>query len=168
MMRRQRVIGWLLAILGIVVVGGVLGGYLFLKSASFQRLAIRTLVKDTNEATGGRAEIGRLDFQLSTLTAHLYNITLRGAEPSAEPPLLHIDKLTVGIKIQSLLRRKITLSELDMERPVAHVRVDRQGHNNIPQSRRSSTEGHTSVFDLAARHVLVAGGEINYNDTTTP
>jgi translocation and assembly module TamB len=168
MMRRRRVIGWTFGMLGVVVIGGVLGGYLFLKSASFQRLAIRTLVQDTNEATGGRAEIGHLDFQLSTVTAHLYNITLRGSEPSGEPPLLHIDKLTVGIKIQSLLRRKITLSELDIERPVAHVRVDRQGHNNIPQSPRSSTESHTNVFDLAARHVLLTGGEINYNDTTTP
>ncbi len=168
MMRRQRVIVWIFGMLGVFVMGGVFGGYLFLKSASFQRLAIRTLVKDTNEATGGRAEIGHLDFQLSTLTAHLYNITLRGAEPSDRPPLLHIDKLTVGIKIQSLLRRKITLSELDMERPVAYVRVDRQGHNNIPQSRRSSTESPTNVFDLAARHVLVTGGEINYNDATTP
>jgi hypothetical protein len=76
----------------------------FSRVRASEKLAIRTIVTDTNEATGGRAEIGKVDFQLSTLTAHLYNITLRGSRASpSQPPLLHIDKLTVGLKIQSIL-----------------------------------------------------------------
>ena len=165
-MRWRRIIGWTLAFLGALLLAAAVGGYLFLKSASFQRLAIRTIIKDANQATGGRAEIGNFDFQASTLTAHLYNITIHGTEPPAQPPLLQIDKLTVGIKIVSLLRRQITLSELDIEHPVARVRVDRDGKSNIPQAPSNASGSHTDVFDLAARHVLLTNGEISYNDQT--
>ena len=167
-MRWQRIIGWTLAVLGALLLAAAVGGYLFLKSASFQRLAIRTIIKDANQATGGRAEIGSLDFQASTLTAHLYKITIHGTESPAQPPFLQIDKLTVGITIQSLLRRQITLSELDIEHPVAHVRIDRNGKSNIPQASPNGSSSHTNVFDLAARHVLLTSGEINYNNQTEP
>ena len=98
----RRTIGWTFAVLGVLVFAGAVGGYLFLKSRSFQEYALRTIVQDTNDATGGRAEIRNLDFELSTLTAHLYNITLHGSERPDQPPLLQVDKLTVGLKIQSL------------------------------------------------------------------
>src|ERR1017187_1713451 len=167
-MRWRRIVGWTLAVLGALLLAAAVGGYLFLKSASFQRLAIRTIMKDANQATGGRAEIGNLDFQASTLTAHLYKITIHGNEPPAQPPLLQIDKLTVGIQIESLLRRQITLSELDIEHPVAHVRIDRDGKSNIPQTPNNASGSHTNVFDLAARHVLLTNGEISYNNQTQP
>lgn len=168
-MRWRRIIGWTLAALGALIVAGVVGGYMFLKSARFQRLAIQTIVEDTSEATGGRAEIGDLDFQLSTLTAHLYNVTLHGHEAAGRPPLLQVDKLTVGLNIQSFLHRKITLSELLVEHPVVSVRIDRNGKSNIPPSSPKQTgSGGTNIFDLAVKHVLLAHGEINYNDTTTP
>ena len=167
-MRWRRIIGWTLAVLGALLLASAVGGYLFLKSASFQRLAIRTIIKDADQASGGRTEIGNLDFQASTLTAHLYKITLHGTEPPAQPPLLQIDKLTVGIKIESLLRRQITLRELDIEHPVARVRVDRDGKSNIPQAPNHARGSQTNVFDLAARHVLLSNGEISYNDQTEP
>ncbi len=171
MMSWRRFAGWTLTALGVLLLVGALGGYLFLESNSFRRTAIRTIVKDANEATGGRTEIGGLDIQLSTLTARLYNITLHGTESPAQPPLLRIDKLTVGIRIESLLRRKVSFGELEIEHPVAHVFVDLQGHSNIPSpppTASNSTGRQTNVFDLAARHVLLTGGEITYNDTTTP
>ena len=97
----RRTIGWTFAVLAVLVFAGAVGGYLVLKSRSFQEYALRTIVQDTNDATGGRAEIRKLDFELSTLTAHLYNITLHGSEHPDQPPLLQVDKLTVGLKIQS-------------------------------------------------------------------
>ena len=167
-MRWRRIISWTLGVFGILVVAGSVGGYLFLKSAGFQRLAVRKIIEATHEATGGSAEIGNLDFQVSTLTAHLYHIRIHGTEPYAQPPLLQIDKLTVGITIQSLLRHRVTLRELSIEHPVAHVRIDRDGKSNIPQTPQNAGSSHTSIFDLAARHVLLTGGEINYNDQTEP
>jgi translocation and assembly module TamB len=166
-MRWRRIIGWTAAILGILVIAGLGGGFLFLRTASFQRLAIREIVHSANQATGGRLDIRNFDFQLSTLTAHLYDITLYGTESAGQPPLLHVDKLTVGFKIRSVLQRKVFLSELSIDHPVAHVRVDRQGESNIPKPPEEQG-GHTDVFDLAARHVLLTSGEINYQDKTVP
>jgi translocation and assembly module TamB len=159
---------WTLAILGMLLLAAFVGGYLFLRSTSFQQYALRKIIENVNEATGGRAEIRHLDFQLSTLTVYLYDVTLHGTEAPTDPPLAHLDKLTVGIKIQSLLRRQITLSDLEIEHPVVYVRVDRNGKSNIPQSTHQSSGSNTSVFDLAVRHALLSNGEINYNDAETP
>jgi translocation and assembly module TamB len=167
-MRVRRIVGWALAIVVVLVIAVSVGGYFYLQSASFQRLAIRTIAEDVNESTGARTEIGGLDFQLSTLTAHLYNVTIRGNETAGQPPLLQVDKLTVGLKIQSILRRKISLTELLIEHPVAHVQINRDGKSNIPQSSSAQKSGNTSVFDLAAGHVLLSDGAVTYNDKTIP
>src|ERR1700730_1740616 len=163
-MRWQRIIGWMaVALVGLILVG-VVGGYFYLKSSGFKEYALRTIVQRTNDATGGRTEVGNLAFQLSTFTAHLYSITLHGSESSEQAPLLQIDKLTVGLKIQSIQHHKVFLSELLIDHPVAHVRVERDGRSNIPQSPPNQTNSHTDVFDLAVRHVLLSNGQINYND----
>jgi translocation and assembly module TamB len=167
-MRWRKTIGWTLAVLGIFIVTGIAGGLLFLRTESFQRLAIRTIVKDVNESTGGRTEIRNLDFQLSNLTAHLYDITVHGGEAAGQRPLLHVDKLTVGLKILSVLRREVNLRELSIEHPVVNMLIDRDGKSNLPQSPRKQNSGNTSAFDLAVGHVLLTNGEINYNDATIP
>src|SRR5258708_17192395 len=163
-MRWQRMIGWMAAALAGLILLGVVGGYLYLKSSGFKQYALRTIVQRTNDATGGRTEIGNLDFQLSTLTAHLYNITVHGSEAPNAAPLLQVDKLTVGLKIPSVLHRRVFLSELLIDHPVAHLRVDREGKSNIPQAPPGQNSSHTDVFDLAVRHALLSNGEINYND----
>ena len=167
-MKWQRAISWTLGAVVILVLVIGIGGYFYLKSSGFKQYAIRKIVAAANEATGGRTEIGRLDFNLSTLTAHLYNIVVRGSENPDQPPLLHVDELTVGLKIQSVLRRKFTLSELLIAHPVVHMQVDRQGRSNLPQAPPSQSSSKTNVFDLAVGHVQLTEGEVNYNDKKTP
>jgi translocation and assembly module TamB len=163
----RKMIGWTLASIGILLVFVIVGALLFLRTAAFQRLAIRTIVEDTNEATGGSASVGSFSFRLSTLTAHLHDITLRGAEPISEPPLLHIDEITVALKIQSVLQRKFTLMQLVIENPVARIAVNREGKSNLPEAPKQSTS-NTSVFDLAVQHVLLRNGQIQYKDKKIP
>lgn len=167
-MRWRKIVGWTAAILGVLVVVVIVGALLFLRTASFRSLAIRTIVDDVNRSTGGRAEIRNLDFQLSTLTAQLYDITIHGSEVVGQPALLHVDKLTVRVKIRSILQRQVNLSELLIEHPVAHVRIDRRRKSNIPQSPQKQSSSNTNVFELAAGHVLLTSGEINYNDASVP
>src|ERR1700757_3823871 len=99
-MNRKHVIAWIVGVLGaiVLIVGG---GFLFLRTQTFQQYAIHKLVQATDEATGGRAKIQRFDFTPSTLTATLYGVTVRGTESRSDAPLLQVQKLTVGIKIQS-------------------------------------------------------------------
>ena len=105
---------------------------------------------------------------LSTLTAHLYNITVRGTESPDQPPLLHADELTVRIKILSALHHQVALRELLIDHPVVHLQVSREGKNNLPTAPPSQSSSHTSVFDLAVEHVQLTNGEVNYNDRKTP
>jgi translocation and assembly module TamB len=164
----KRRISWTLAgIVGAIVIAAV-GGYLYLRTTDFQRLAISKIEQESAAATGAKVKIGRLDFNLSTLTAHLYDVTLRGTEGPDQPPLLHADKLTVGVKIVSALRRQVSLRELLIERPIIHMRVDRSGKNNLPTAPPSQNTSHTSVFDLGIGHAAITGGEIDYNDKKIP
>jgi translocation and assembly module TamB len=167
-MHWKRIIGWTLAgMVGVICVAAV-GAYLYLRSSSFQRFAINQIEQQAAAATGAKTEIGRLDFNLSTLTAHFYDITLRGNEGPDQPPLLHADKLTVGVKILSALRHQVSLSELLIERPIVHMQVDRSGKNNLPTVPPSQNTSHTSVFDLGIGHATIISGEIDYNDKKIP
>ena len=78
-MRMRRTIGWTFAILAILIGIAVVGGYFYLRSNAFRQFAIRKIVEQANDATGGHAQIGGLDFKISTLTAHLYNVVIRGS-----------------------------------------------------------------------------------------
>src|SRR5579864_5038008 len=164
----KKTIGWTLAGFLALLVIVVVGGYFYLRSNNFQQFALRKIVEQADLATGGRTQIGGLDFNLSTLTAHLYNITVRGTEGPGQPPLLHTDELTVRVKILSALHRQVALRELIIARPVVHLQVSRDGKNNLPTAPPSQGSSHTSVFDLAVEHAQLTNGEVNYNDRKTP
>src|SRR5579864_9088120 len=164
----KRKIGWTLAGIAIFFMLAIAAGYFYLRSSSFQQFAVHKIVEEADQATGGKTEIGGLDFNLSTLTAHLYNITVRGTEGPGQPPLLHTDELTVRVKILSALHRQVALRELIIARPVVHLQVSRDGKNNLPTAPPSQGSSHTSVFDLAVEHAQLTNGEVNYNDRKTP
>lgn len=166
-MKLKRTLGWTLAGLITLLVLVSMAGYFYLKSSSFQTFALRKIVEQADLATGGRTEIGHLDFDLSTLAAHLYNITMHGTEGPNLPPLLHADELTVRIKVISALRRQIALREIVLQHPVVHLQVDRNGKNNLPARPPNPNSSSTSVFDLAVEHAQLNHGEINYNDKKT-
>ena len=167
-MKLKKILGWTFAGVAALLILAAVAGYFYLRTSSFQQFAIHKIVEQANLATGGKTEIGGLDFQLSNLTAHLYNITVRGTESTDQPPLLHADKLTVGLKIVSALHRQVSLNELVVEHPVVYVQVSRDGKNNLPTAPPSQSSSHTSVFDLAVAHAQLINGEINYNDHKIP
>ncbi|MCU1304729.1 MAG: hypothetical protein JWQ87_5013 [Candidatus Sulfotelmatobacter sp.] len=167
-MQSRKIVGWVLAALVALIAVVGIGGYLYLKSSAFQRYALRKIVDATQQATGGKTTIRALDFNLSSLTAHLYNITVHGTESAGEPPLLKIDKLTVVLKIQSALHRQVNLRELIVEHPVVNLRVDNAGRSNLPTAAPTQSSSHSNIFDLAVRHAQIIQGEVSYNDKKTP
>ena len=164
----KRWIGWAALTFGILLAVVLAGGYAYLKSSSFNRFALRKIIEEADKSTGGKTTIGGIDFSLSGLTASLYDITLRGTEATDQPPLLHVDKLTVGIKIVSALRQQINLRELLIDHPVVHIQVSRGGKNNLPAAPPDQSSSHTNVFDLAVGHAQITNGEVDYNDRKTP
>ncbi len=139
-MKWKRIIGWMFAGLAALLIIAAVGGYLYLKTSSFQRFAINEIVDKANSATGGRTEIGGFDLNLGALTAHLYNITVHGTELSDQPPLLHADKLTVSLRIISALHRKVTLRETAHRASRRSPSRDRRRQKQL--ARRSSKSEH--------------------------
>jgi translocation and assembly module TamB len=165
-MKWRKVVGWGLAGSAVVVLVVVVGGLFFVKTSRFQNYALRKITEEAQASTGATTEIRGLDFSLSTLTAHLYNITMHGTEKPNQPPLLQVGKLTVGFEIQSVLHSKIALRELLIEHPVVHLVTNRAGETNLPQAPPSQSK--TNIFDLAVGHVRLTNGEVNYNDKKMP
>jgi translocation and assembly module TamB len=93
----------------------------------------------------------------------MHNVVIDGAPPFANPPLLQVDHLAVGVQIVSLLSRKWYLKDIIIDHPVVHVLVTDSGDTNLPKT-KTSGENKTSVFDLGVRHVSLDRGEIFYND----
>ncbi|MGC1228505.1 MAG: translocation/assembly module TamB domain-containing protein [Candidatus Sulfotelmatobacter sp.] len=166
-MRWLRIVGRTFAvILGLLMVVGI-GGYLFVKSSAFNQFARRKIAEATQQATGAGTSIGGLEFSLPSLTAHLYNITLRGNEGPDQSPLLTIKEITIGLKIRSLIHHRINLSELIIERPVAHLEVNRRGESNLPIAPAHSGS-QVNIFELAVQHARLTQGDITYNDRRIP
>jgi translocation and assembly module TamB len=162
----KRVIAWSAAVALSLFVLLVAGGYFVLQSARFHRYVLAKLARQLDESTGGEAEVRDFDLHLSRLTADVYELTIRGTEPGEQKPLLQVDKITIGLKILSVLHRQINLNSVVIVHPVAHLRVAKDGRNNIPRPKYASQPNSslTGLFDLAVGHVLLSEGQIYYND----
>src|ERR1017187_7764265 len=147
-MKWKKTIGWALAGLVIVLLAAAVGGYFYLQSRNFQAYAVSKIVEQADQTTGGKTEIGGVDFSLSTLTAHLYNIKLRGKEGPGQPPLLQADKLTVRIKIVSAFHQHLALRELLIDHPVVHLQVSQDGKNNMPAAPPSQGSSQATILIL--------------------
>jgi translocation and assembly module TamB len=167
-MKWKQIVGWTFVVIGAVVLVAVVGGYFYLQTNAFRNFAMRQIVEQADEATGGHTQIQGFDFKLSTLTAHLYGVVVRGKEPAGAPPLLAVNELTVRLKILSILHHKVNLRELLIDHPVANLRVNAKGETNLPQAPPSKSSSHTNVFDLAVGHVALTNGEVNYKDRKMP
>jgi translocation and assembly module TamB len=164
-MKWKRIIAWTAGIILSLLIIAAVAGFFVSRSEGFHQYVLAKIVQQGNEATGGKVEIRNFAFRLSTLTAHLYGVTIHGTEAANEKPLLQVDKVTVGLTILSVLYQRVNLSELLIEHPVINLVVDKNGRNNIPEPNPPKNNGsQPSVFDLAVGHVLLSNGEIDYSD----
>jgi translocation and assembly module TamB len=157
-------------VLSLVAFGVILGvaGYFVFGGHRFHNYVLAKLQQQASEATGGLVRIQNFALHLSTLTADIYGITIRGREPKSEAPLVQADQLMVRLKIISLLRKKFDLNEIVIRHPVVNLLVERDGSTNLPVPPKSNSNSSTNLFDLGIQHVLLSHGEIYYNDVKTP
>ncbi|MBV9573168.1 MAG: AsmA family protein, partial [Acidobacteriales bacterium] len=164
-MKWKRITLWSSAILLALILVVAVAASIIVRTAAFHRYVLAKIVQQAHDATGATVEIHNFDFRLSGLTADLYGVTLHGTEGANERPLLRVDKITVGLKILSVLRHQVNLSNLEIDHPVASVIVAKDGRSNLPQPPAAkNSSSSTNVFDLAVGHVLLANGELYYND----
>lgn len=145
-----------------------LGGYAVLHSRPFQDYVTRALLREINDLTGTRAEIGRLDLEPSQFSMAVHDLTLLGSEAGNQPPLLHIDKLTVRVGLRGLSRGQIILSSVSIEHPVIHAFCDKKGTSNVPRLIAKEADNGKKKFSVVISHLLLTRGELTYRDGRIP
>ena len=156
-------IGWIAATLAVIVTVAIL-----LNNPRFHQYLLRTAETKASESLGVRVQMENFTLHLTTLSLDLYGVTVDGANPYPNPPLLQVDHIGAGVRVVSILRRAWYFDNLRIDRPVAHVFVDAHGVSNIPLFQSGGQSNRpTSVFDLGVRHALLDQGEVYYNDRPT-
>lgn len=160
-------VAWVTAV---VIAGAVVTLALAYQSGIVDRWARRTIVHRIEQSTGARAEIGSLHLDLLRLRIELNDFTLHGSETPGTPPLLHIARVTAGIRILSFLGRKVALEELVAEQPQLSVRFDKSGNSNVPvpppQAERRLWRD--TLFDLQIGKLDLRNGAVSVNDRRLP
>src|SRR5215469_12768204 len=164
----KKAVGWTAVVIGIILLVAIATAVVLLRNQGFHRWVLAKIVEQASESTGARVELENFDVHLKTLTADIYGLTIHGTEATGEKPLLEIRKATVGLKIISILDRKVNLSELVVEGPVVNLTVNKNGRSNLPTPPPSTGKSSTNVFDLAVGHVLVTDGAIYVRDQKLP
>ncbi|HEX4320121.1 MAG TPA: translocation/assembly module TamB domain-containing protein [Acidobacteriaceae bacterium] len=152
------------AVLGLIVVAGIAAETL-LHNQRFHRYLLKTIQAQASASLGVRVQLQEFALHLSTLSLDLYGLTVDGAAPYADRPLLQVEHAEAGVRIVSILHRKWYLDSFRIDRPIVQIVVDAHGVSNLPKFKSSGgSSSNTSVFDLAVRHAVLDRGEIYYND----
>ncbi len=127
------------------------------------------IVRQIQQRTGARAEIGGFHFHFWQLRAEIDELTVHGLEAPTLPPLFHADRIDVDVRILSLFERKIALDELILTRPQVAVEIDANGHSNLPKLKSTTKRSwHEIPFQLHAGRFELNGGSVLLNNRRTP
>jgi translocation and assembly module TamB len=142
----------------------VFGVAIVLNNAGFHNYVIEKVEADATESLGVRVQLQNFTVHLSDLSVDLYGVTIDGAAPYPNPPLLQADHVQTGIRIVSIFSKTWYLSSFELDHPVVHVSFDENGVSNLPTIKSNGQSSNLSVFDLGVRHAVLQHGEIFYND----
>ena len=156
---------WICASL-LLLVGIAIGTVaILLQNARFHQYILTTVQQKASDSLGVPVHLQNFALNLGHLDLDLYGLTVEGAAPYANPPLLQVDHVEAGIRIISLVQRSWYMNSVQIDRPIVHLYVDEHGVSNLPKLKSSGTSSsNTSIFDLAIRRAMLDRGEIYYND----
>jgi translocation and assembly module TamB len=162
-----RAMGWISAGSAILTLLAAIAITVLLHDARFHEYLRRSVEQKASASLGVRVQLENYAFSFSTLSLHLYGVTIDGASPYSSPPLLSADHVETSVRISSILKRTWYLDSFLVDHPVIHIFVDSHGVSNLPVFKTSGEGNNTSVFDLGIRHAVIDHGEVYYNDRPT-
>ena len=147
-----------------------LTGVLVFRSGWFYELVHRRVVDEIEKATGGRVEIGDYTFDWKRLEVRIGPVVLHGRESASEPPFVRVSSVTAGLRIISMMERKVDLSYLEIDRPQVRIVFYADGSNNIPDPavHHPETTWAEDLVKLAVRRYRVTNGLFEYDDRQIP
>lgn len=146
----------------------LLVGFILLHSSTFHAYVIRTAQQQAQDTLGVPVKIQNYVLNLSNLSLDVYGVTVDGASPYPNPPVLQVQHAEASVRIVSIFTRKWYLNDIRVDHPVIQVFVDKNGHSNIPTPKSSNSKSNTSIFDLGIRHAVLNDGAVFVNSQPTP
>lgn len=158
---------------GLVIAAGAVCALLILLCASalytLQTTWFRNKIKEkiiaaVEQVSGGRVEIQSFDYHWSTLTADFSDFVVHGTENISARPLFEADRVSVGLRVVSVLKRNIDVASVVVSRPRIDLSVASDGSTNIPAPRLrrvSVGQGMQALLDLKIGHLEFNDGLIN-------
>ena len=155
-------IGFVVIIFPILLGAVVLSA--FLHSVRGHAYLLGLIQQRATESLGVAVHLQNFNLHLSALSLDLYGLTVDGAGPHPNPPLLQVRHAEVGVRIVSVFGREWYFNRIRIDNPVAQICVDKNGVSNIPTFTNSATGNNTGIFDLGIRHAVVVDGAVFYNN----
>jgi translocation and assembly module TamB len=159
----------LLLVLGVLVtLAATVYGIVHTKA--FVQFVREKVIEQAESATGLRLDIKKMEIHWSKLDIDFYDLRLYGTGGASQPPLFRADHLAIGLKITSILRRKVDFREIVLDHPSLDVRVRANGATNAGKSLNSKRSSNSvdAVFQLAIGHLAIHSGQMDYNDLQIP
>lgn len=147
-----------------------LTGVLVFRSGWFYERVHRRMVDEIEKATGGRVEIGNFAFDWTRLEVRVGPVVLHGKESAGEPPFVRVSSVTAGLRIISMMERKVDLKYLNVDRPLVRIVFYPDGSNNIPDPavRHPETTWAEDLVHLSVGRYEVVNGLFEYDDRQIP
>lgn len=153
----------------ILLLAGSVAAVLIFRSGWFHERVRERVISEIETSTGGRVEMGDFSFNWEHLTATIAPLILHGTEPAGDPPLLTVRSVTLGLRIVSMLERKVDLASLYVEQPVAQVVFYPSGGTNLPSPRvRDPKNWAEDVVKFGVGRYEIVDGVLDYSDRIIP
>lgn len=126
----------------------------------------KVLIHRIEAITRTQVEIRTVSVGWFSLNATVNGLVMHGKEPAETEPLLSVQQVRVGLRIDSFWGRRVGLDDLVLEQPQVHLVVNKDGINNLPTLPHSTSKQPTleRLLDLRARRVQIDNGSILYNN----
>jgi len=176
MSKRFRLGGWKALVAGLSVLSVLAAASLYglLYTAWFQKLIQREVIAQVELLTGGRATIGDLYLEPSTLRLQIDELTIRaadGAGPFIAEPFIEIPRLELDLTLDSFLGREVSLASVMLDSPVVRIFVGPNGETNLPALPERPSGANAvprELFELAVGSVDIRNGTFRWNDEEIP
>jgi translocation and assembly module TamB len=164
-MNRKKIARILLMGLPALMVLLVVSGVIILRTQAFSRFLLSKIVQQAEASTGTHIDIQKLDLRWFPFTADFHGVVVHGRERADAPPLLQAEHLGVSLGLRALLKKRVDLYAIILDKPIVSVQVDANGTTNLPTPPASSS---SSSETIVVRHASLKDGTLHYNDQKIP
>ncbi len=148
----------------------VIGGISILRSDWFFQQVRQKVIGELEKSTGGKVELREFHFDWNTLVVEAGGLVIHGTELPPEAPLLRAGKITIGLKLISLMNRRVDVASVDLVAPRMNLILAADGSTNIPQPKKP--QPHKSIdqriLDIAIGRFGVHDGIIQVKAAGRP